>query len=143
MRGDQRLALHWLQQVAQQQPDRRCRGAQALSAALGSGALPNLTSLYLGWNQIGDAGMSAFATALGNGALPQLERLHLANNHIGDAGAVAIAGALKVNPSMYKLSLRLNEIRDAGAIATVTSMPISTPASKPNFDSTRRKSPNT
>ena len=55
---------------------------QAFAAALGgSGALPLLTRLDLGDNQIGNDGMSALSGALGKGALPALERIVVCDGH--------------------------------------------------------------
>lgn len=68
---------------------------------------PEVTSLRLWQNQIGDDGTTALA---GN---TSLRSLNLDGNQIGDAGATALAG----NTSLTSLSLWFNNIGDAGAIA--------------------------
>ena len=50
----------------------RSEHVEVLGAALVSGALPNLTVLYLQANQIGDAGLSSLADAVSSGALDKL-----------------------------------------------------------------------
>jgi len=57
------------------------------------GAMASLKELWLGENQIGDAGVEALAKACGSGALAQLEKLFLAQNKIGDVGVTALADA--------------------------------------------------
>ena len=65
----------------------------ALTFAHDKGAMANLKDLWLGGNQIGDAGVTALAQSCARGALPQLEKLFLNNNQIGDAGVDALAKA--------------------------------------------------
>jgi len=76
------------------------------------GALPHsLTTLELGGNSIGAAGVTVLASALP----AALTTLDLSNNRIGDAGATALAGALPV--TLTTLGLGDNNIGDDGATA--------------------------
>ena len=50
--------------------------------------------LDLGFNNIGDAGLTALAKAVESGALDKLEYLRLDQNQIGDAGLQAFADAM-------------------------------------------------
>ncbi len=77
--------------------------------------LPNLNSLDLSNNSIGDAGAKAIAENLLN-----LDSLDLSNNSIGDAGAKAIAENL---PNLNSLSLGNNSIGEAGAKAIAENLP--------------------
>ena len=54
--------------------------AAALAALLEAGAMPNLHTLHLQYNQISDAGVAALASALRGGALPSCTRISLVNN---------------------------------------------------------------
>ena len=65
---------------------------------IASGALPNLTTLNLGWNSIGYPGVSALADACASGAMGNLTWLHLNDNQIGDAGLAAFVDAIKPTP---------------------------------------------
>lgn len=58
-----------------------------------TGALPQLSHLYLNDNKIGDKGLEAFSGALVNRALSKLEILYLSRNQIGDPGLTAFASA--------------------------------------------------
>ena len=116
---------------------------QLLGAAVASGALPNLTKLFvhddqagdvgmaaladalgkasltrlsLFENKIGDAGMAAFADAVGNGALSSLKVLYLHENQIGDGGITAFADAVSKGglPNLEVLGLNGNSIGDVG-----------------------------
>jgi len=69
-------------------------GLKSLSEALASGALPSLTYLNLWNNEIGDVGMKSFSEALASGALKELEQLYLLSNQIGDAGLASLSEAL-------------------------------------------------
>ena len=51
--------------------------------------------LGLSNNSIGDAGLTALAKAVESGALAQLTKLYLNMNRIGDAGLIALAEAIK------------------------------------------------
>jgi hypothetical protein len=72
-------------------------------------ALPNLTSLNLTGNKIGDSGAITIARKL-----PSLKELYLHDNNIGDDGARTIAERL---PSLTHLYLWENKIGDDGARA--------------------------
>ena len=87
-----------------------------LCAMIKSGSLPNLNELWLGANQIDDAGMTAFAGAIASGSLASLIRLDLDQNQIGNDGMSAFAGAIASGSlgSLQTLDLRLNQIGDAG-----------------------------
>ena len=87
----------------------RSKDMEVLCLALVSGALPSLEYLFLGNNQIGDAGLSALAEAVGNGALPQLNRLVLSENAIGDIGISALASAC-ANGALDHLTVRWRPI---------------------------------
>jgi flagellar hook-length control protein FliK len=58
------------------------------------GALPQLETLLLSRNEIGDIGISALASACASGALASLKELWLQSNQIGDVGMQALAGAV-------------------------------------------------
>ena len=89
-----------------------------------SGSLPNLTTLFLHNNLIGDAGMIEFSRAIASGSLANLTTLNLWDNQIGDSGMIAFAEALKPTPNFPMGSLRSpmhlflnnNQIGDAGMI---------------------------
>eukprot|EP00966_Prymnesium_polylepis_P185052 4289072-Prymnesium_polylepis.1 len=51
----------------------------SFSTALASGAMAQVTILYLSDNQIGDEGMKSVSTALASGALPALQRVSVSN----------------------------------------------------------------
>lgn len=83
------------------------------------------TSINLGFNQIGDVGMSAFAQAIkpvgdgGTGSLPVLEELDLQGNRIGDKGLEDFAdscakGGLTMLQHLY---LSYNNLSDVGVTA--------------------------
>ena len=80
-------------------------GLSAFAGAVASGALPQLTSLALGYNRIGDDGLSAFAGAVANGSLPQLIGLGLGGDQIGDASISALASAC-ASRSLPQLKVR-------------------------------------
>ena len=69
-------------------------GISALASACASGALPQLNRLVLSENAIGDVGLSSLAAAVGNGALASLDTLDLSENEIGEAGMTAFADAV-------------------------------------------------
>jgi hypothetical protein len=79
-------------------------GARAIAEHLG-----HLTSLNLGWNQVGDTGARAIAEHLG-----RLTSLKLSSNNLGEAGARAIAEHLG---QLTSLNLRNNNVGEAGARA--------------------------
>jgi len=69
-------------------------GIKIFSETVASGALANLTTLYLHDNQIGDEGIKSFSTALASGALANLTILWLSKNKIGDEGIKVFSSAL-------------------------------------------------
>ena len=105
-------------------------GASALGAALGRGALPRLTRLFLGGTEISDAGLVALAPALRR--LPALDHLVLWGNPFGDEGLAALvappppAGALPpptgVLTKLKMLYLRSTQITDAGCAALTAAL---------------------
>ena len=66
----------------------------ALAEAAGKDTLPQLKTLNLSSNQIGDAGVMALAEAAGKGTLPQLERLDLSGNSTSPKVQDALKAAL-------------------------------------------------
>jgi hypothetical protein len=84
-------------------------------------SLPNLETLSLQLNQIGDEGMKSLSSAIASGSLRSLIILRLDGNKISDPGMIAFAEALK-SPmgslrSLTHLELGSNEISDPGMIA--------------------------
>jgi len=79
--------------------------------------MPNLTSLDLQLNDIGDAGAQAIA---GSPHLARLTSLNLRDNEIGAAGAQAIAGSSHL-ARLTSLNLEYNMIHAAGAQAIAAS----------------------
>ena len=69
--------IFWVQRIPLQLwLNRRRIGDNSMAAfarALGSGALPQITELYLCYNEIGDTGLSALASACASGAMAQLQ----------------------------------------------------------------------
>jgi len=65
-----------------------------ISYLIASGAMANLTTLELSYNQIGDAGVEALAKAFASGALANVKTLGLSGNQIGDEGMQALTDAL-------------------------------------------------
>ena len=109
-------------------------GVQRLVGELRAGALPAVTSLYIGSIYVGDAGASVLATALGRGALPRLEWLSLSSAAISDAALVALAPALRRLPTLDTLILWGNPLGDEGITALVAPSPPAgapTPAGAP------------
>merc|ERR1712216_793757 len=77
--------------------------------------MPNLKSLTLRENNIGDKGAKAIVRALeGN---ETLKELNLSANAFGDEGAKAIATALEGNETLKELNLSANAFGDEGAKA--------------------------
>jgi len=69
--------------------------AAQLAEVISSGAAPQLESLYMHYNSIGDEGCKALAAAIGKGGCaPRLKLLDLQRNQIGDEGLRALAAAL-------------------------------------------------
>ena len=61
--------------------------------------------------------------ALGRGALPQLSSLSLTNAAIGDAGLIALAPALRQLPTLEYLDLSQNPLGDEGLAALLAPPP--------------------
>ena len=98
-------------------------GVQRLVGELRAGALPAVTSLYIGSIHVGDAGASVLATALGRGALPRLEWLSLSSAAISDAALVALAPALRRRLTLDTLYLSFNPFGDEGLAALLAPPP--------------------
>lgn len=71
-----------------------------------------LTSLDLGVNKIGSAGVPMLSSALAASAT--LQKLNLDNNQLG-SGIELLCAALRDHPSLTDLSLSMNDIKDRGA----------------------------
>ena len=96
-------------------------GVEALARASARGALPRLTELDLGNNDL-DAGMAAFADACDDGVvMPRLEKLQLWTCRVGDAGVAAIAAALQ-GSQLKELNLASTPVGDAGATAIAAAL---------------------
>jgi Leucine-rich repeat (LRR) protein len=80
----------------------------------------SLTSLDLGYNNIGDGGAVALAEAMK--VITSLTRMDVRYNDIGIGGAVALAEAVKVSTSLTSLDLGDNNIRDGGARALLSNV---------------------
>ena len=59
------------------------------------GAMAQLKELYLGFNEMADAGCSSLADALAMGAMASIETLVLMNNQATEAGKQALRDAAK------------------------------------------------
>jgi hypothetical protein len=94
-----------------------------LAEGLVAGSLPAVTSLYIGFKHVGDAGALALAAALDRGALPRLNALNLTCAAIGDAGLVALAPALRRRPALEDLFLKGCPFGDEGLAALVAPPP--------------------
>ncbi len=66
-------------------------------------ALPNLRTLNLSGNSLGDVGATAVADVLKH--TPKLQTLNLSNNDINAVGATAVADGLKHTPNLLTLNL--------------------------------------
>ena len=99
------------------------RGMERLAAGLGAGSLPALTSFSFYTMRMDDAGASAFAAALGRGAMLRLKTLYLEYNDIGNAGLLALAPALRRLPALEELGLHSNPLGDEGLAALVAPLP--------------------
>eukprot|EP01097_Dermamoeba_algensis_P000732 TRINITY_DN1260_c0_g1_i5.p1 TRINITY_DN1260_c0_g1~~TRINITY_DN1260_c0_g1_i5.p1 ORF type:complete len:165 (-),score=57.39 TRINITY_DN1260_c0_g1_i5:176-670(-) len=83
--------------------------------------LPNLKSLHLNNNKLGDKGVKILLDALA--AAPNvIPVLHLSQNRIGDAGAADIGAFLKSNKTAVSVHLANNDIGDAGAEAIASGL---------------------
>eukprot|EP00927_Polykrikos_kofoidii_P062211 TRINITY_DN57029_c0_g1_i1.p1 TRINITY_DN57029_c0_g1~~TRINITY_DN57029_c0_g1_i1.p1 ORF type:complete len:544 (-),score=96.76 TRINITY_DN57029_c0_g1_i1:280-1911(-) len=76
---------------------------QALAAALDADAAPNLESINIRFNRVGDAGVVALAQSRG---VARLKWINLKMNSITDCGASAFANMLKDNRCMTLINLR-------------------------------------
>jgi len=82
----------------------------------------SFTCLVLSANNIGDAGLVAFAKAVEEGAFQQLNKLYLDRNPIGDEGMVALAAVLHKLPQLEYLALHGCKIGDRGLTAVTTAI---------------------
>jgi Ran GTPase-activating protein (RanGAP) involved in mRNA processing and transport len=90
-------------------------GTADIAAALrGANTNTTLTSLGLGLNDLGDAGVRTF------GRLNRLSRLELCGNQIGDVGVVHLAYGLFEAPTLVYLDLSLNHFTHVGASSLAT-----------------------
>jgi len=81
-----------------------------------AGACPALRKLGLSCNDVGQSGLNPIAATLAK--LPNLASLTLAENELGDTGAVFVAKALAMSPAPVEtLDLSNNEIGAQGALA--------------------------
>src|SRR3990167_968873 len=87
-------------------------GDQITALAEALKANSTLHTLYLGSNQIGDAGIEKLAEALK--ANRTLHTLYLGGNQIGAAGIEKLAEALKANRTLQTLYLGGNQIGAVG-----------------------------
>ena len=94
------------------------KGAAALAAALGSGALGGLEEVGVSNNNIGDDGAQAIADALTSGACGSLRVLWLGGNHIGDRGALRVRGAASTSPCHVACATQANS-RPQGACSAI------------------------
>ena len=99
------------------------QGMQRLAAGLVTGALPAMTSFTFGKMRMDDAGASAFAAALGRGAMLRLKTLYLEYNDIGNAGLLALAPALRRLPALEELAFSRNPLGDEGLAALLVPPP--------------------
>ena len=95
---------------------------EALGIAIGAGALPHLSCLWLTGNEISDTGAVALAQALSRGGAPVLKGLYLARNSIGDVGLQALASCCGSHCAgacalLTQLHLGYNVIADDGLLA--------------------------
>ena len=67
--------LHWQQQKTDE------ADMTTLANISHSGSMANLVKLFLGHNQISDAGVISLSEAIGKGSMANLERLNLAENN--------------------------------------------------------------
>jgi len=72
----------------------------------------SLEVLWIGWNNIGDDGITALAGALGN---TKIRELNVANCGITIVGAKELATALSINQTIKTLNLYENPITVEGA----------------------------
>lgn len=94
-------------------------GAELLADAFAGGV--TLTELDLGWNGIGDKGTMALVKAV-VAENSTLEVLSLGHNNIGAPGAISLSEGLVENKSLLELKLRFNRIGCDGASALAKSL---------------------
>jgi len=82
--------------------------------------VPHLHTLDLGYNNIGEGGMTALAAALGN--VPHLHTLDLGYNNIGEGGMTALAAALGNVPHLHTLDVSFNSIGEGGVTALAAAL---------------------
>ena len=88
---------------------------QALMFAVAQGALGNLRSLDLSWNQIGDLGITDFSRQFPIGSLRALTQLDLHHNQIGDLGMIKFSRSIAIgSKELTELDLGENNITDDG-----------------------------
>jgi len=90
----------------------RDAGVSAIASAMGRMALEEI---YLYSNQITDVGASVVATAIEHSAT--LRVVWLSDNQIGDVGAEALARAIAKSKSLKEMNLNMNLITDVGCCA--------------------------
>ena len=72
----------------------------------------SLRELWIGWNNIGDDGITAIARALGKS---RIRKLHVELCGITDTGAKELATGLSLNSSIIELDMQNNPITVKGA----------------------------
>ena len=97
-------------------------GASALAVALIGNT--QVTTVWLGANEIGAVGAQALSVALKVNTV--LKVLSVAGNSIGDAGVISLAEALKVNTVLSAFILRSNNFGPAGAAALGEALRVNT-----------------
>jgi len=93
-------------------------GAAFLAEAIEKGAMPKLEQLYIGRNQIGDAGLNAIIQAM-HTAKTNIKALRFSHNLIGDEGATSLAQLLTLGglPSLAEIWMSENNIGQVGQYA--------------------------
>ena len=98
----------------------RHAGSAAIIAALPF--LPRLAAFYFSQNSLGVLDGSALTRALVSAATPELATLELALNPIGDAGAIALFGALRTLPKLTSLVVSGCAMGDLGLNALTAAL---------------------
>ena len=89
-------------------------GVASVAAALSKSQAP-VSSLDLNHNKIGNAGAASIAELLAN--TPHITSINLVGNEIGDEGAAKLAEAIAAQPSIQNVDLSCNELGVKGVIA--------------------------
>ena len=89
-------------------------GAASVAAALSKSQAP-VTSLDLNHNKIGNEGAAAIAELLAN--TPHITSVNLVGNEIGDEGAAKLAEAIAAQPSIQNVDLSSNDLGVKGVVA--------------------------